>query len=160
MKKFTITLLSLAFLLTQTLSVFANTTNNTNSVVSIQSNSSTILLQGKPVVPDKRSLLMKQLKREYFKPTKTRRFEIVFFISLPVTLWLTYTLMEFMIRSVPDKNNPNHDFQTPHYVFIYGSSLATSFYIAYHDSIKYDRMLERNRIKEKKIEVPIVGIRF
>jgi len=136
------------------------TTTITNSVVSTQSNKAPMLLKGKPVQPDKKSLLMKQLKREYFRPTKTRRFEIVFFISLPVTLWLTYTLMEFMIRNVDDKNNPNHDFQTPHYVFIYGSSLATSFYIAYQDSKKYAHILEQNKIRERKFEVPIMGIKF
>lgn len=153
-------MLSIIVLLSQTRVVLATTTALTNRVVAIQSNKAPVLLKGKIVAPDKRSLLMKQLKRKYFKPTKTRRFEIVFFISLPVTLWLTYTLMGFMIRGVPDKNNPNKEYQTPHYVFIYGSSLATSFYIAYQDSKKYERILERNKIKERKIEVPIIGVKF
>lgn len=119
------------------------------------------LLTGKPVKEKKIPRLMKELKRKPYEESKARRFEIVFFVSLPVTLWLTYTMMEMLVGNTRDKNNPNRELQTAHYVYMLSSSLVTSFYIAYQDSLMYNPPSTSNTAqRELHFQLPIVGIRF
>lgn len=118
-----------------------------------------IRIEGKVPVRKENDALMQALGKERTRTFRARRFEIVFFVSLPVTLWLTWSLMEFWIRNTRDVNNPKREFQSPHYIYMFSTSVITSFYIAIEDQKRYGKS-EAAGPPEKKVEIPIIGIRF
>lgn len=90
-------------------------------------------IKGQQLDTVKTNLLLKELNQTNYKSSPSRRFEIIFFSSLPVTLFISYTILELMIRYNYDKNNPNKEFQKPHYIYMFSSSIATSFMLALDD---------------------------
>ena len=119
----------------------------------------TMVISGKDITEKERDPLMKSLNRDRTSTYGLRRGTIVFFVSLPVTLWLSWTLLEFMIRKTHDDNNPNKEFQKPHYIYMFSSSIATSLYIAHQDSKRYGIEPDSGP-PEKKVTIPILGLRF
>lgn len=121
-------------------------------------------LSGKPVSLSNTDRLMRELGREPYRSTAGRRFEITFFISLPVTLWVTWTLMKFMTKYVRDYDNPAKELRTPHYVFMLSTSLVTSFYIAAEDARRHppDKVVLGSgpAVRETYVDVPVIGVRW
>lgn len=120
-----------------------------------------VTITGREIKEKKVNLLMKELKRKPYKPSKGRRFEIIFFISFPALLFLTYTLMDFFVSNTSSyKNNPKREMQSTHYFYIVSTSLITSIYIAYNDSLKAFPSDKNNLAKERKFSMPLVFLRF
>jgi len=117
------------------------------------------VISGEERTEKERDILMKSLNRYRTSTRGARRFEIVFFVSLPVTLWLSWTLMEFMIRKTKDTNNPKKEFQSPHYIYMFSSSILTSFYIAAQDHKRHGTQ-PHSGPAERKVSIPIFGLYF
>jgi len=120
------------------------------------------ILQGKELFEPKESMLMQELGRKSTNTSSARRFEIVFFISIPITLWFSWLLMDAMVRNTRDRNNPNHKLQQPHYIYMFSTSLLTSFCVAVEDARRYPEA-EKPKVtdvSEFRFEVPVVGVRF
>ncbi len=119
-------------------------------------------LTGTEVFPPKESLLMQELGKASHHESQARRFEIVFFVSLPVTLMLAYSLMEGLARNTYDRNNPERKIQQPHYIYMFSTSVLTSLYIAIEDARRHP-VSERPKttdVSEMRFELPVVGVRF
>jgi len=119
-------------------------------------------LTGQEVFPEQGSLLMQELGKTGHSESQTRRFEIVFFVSLPVTLMLAYSLMEGLARNTYDRNNPDRTIQQPHYIYMFSTSVLTSLYIAIEDARRHT-VSERPKptdVSEIRLEFPVVGVRF
>ncbi|MDR2734437.1 MAG: hypothetical protein LBC99_07335 [Spirochaetota bacterium] len=121
-------------------------------------------LTGEEHFPPRESVLMNALGQQYSYTSKLRRFEIVFFISIPVTLLLSFTLMEALARSSPTTygTNRNQEMQSPHYIYMFSTSLLASLYVAIADVHKYNppEPAKATDVSETKFELPIIGVRF
>ena len=120
------------------------------------------ILQGKELFEPKESMLMQELGRKSTNTSSARRFEIVFFISIPITLWFSWLLMDAMVRNTRDRNNPDRKLQQPHYIYMFSTSLLTSFCVAVEDARRYPEA-EKPKVtdvSEFRFEVPVVGVRF
>lgn len=117
-----------------------------------------LLIQGETVQTAQTNLLLHELKQSNFTSTPARRFEIIFFSSLPVTLFISFSILELMIRNGNDKNNPDKKFQKPHYIYMFSSSIATSLLLALDD------YRDRNGINytppEFRFKLPFFQFRF
>jgi hypothetical protein len=73
--------------------------------------------------------------------TKGRRYDVVFFIAMPVTFYLTLNFLQ--LRNAYFYNNTNLDAVDWNYIFL--NALMIPFSVAYFDLIYVD---EQNRIKQ------------
>jgi hypothetical protein len=121
-----------------------------------------IVLEGREIFHPKESLLMRELGQEHSHTSRARRFEIVFFITLPVTLLLSFSLMEGLSRNVPDFLNPNFELKRPHYIYMFSTSVITSLLVAIDDVRRYHppQKTPFTEVSERRFELPIVGVRF
>lgn len=155
-----VTLLVLAFFCTLTLRLPGMANGQANSTAT--TNTDLTPLRGSEIVPAKESHLLRELGKTPHHESQTRRFEIVFFVSLPVTLMLAYSLMEGLSRNTYDRNNPERKIQQPHYIYMFSTSLLTSLYIAIQDARRHP-IKERPKatdVSEVQLKLPVVGVRF
>jgi hypothetical protein len=155
-----ISLLIILFLGCAVLPLPAATNGQSSGLVS--TNQGLTPLSGKEVFPPKESLLMQEMGKTPKHETQARRFEIVFFVSLPITLMLAYSLMEALARNTYDRNNPKREIQQPHYIYMFSTSVLTSLYIAIEDARRHP-VPERpsaTAVSETRFELPVVGVRF
>jgi len=121
-------------------------------------------LSGEERFTAKENILLKELGQEHSYTGRFRRGWIVFWISIPVTLLLTFTLMDALARGAPTTygDNRNRELLQPHYIYMFSTSLLTSLYVAIADARKYNppERPKATDVNEVKFELPIVGIRF
>ena len=124
-----------------------------------------LILEGEEVFPLKESLLMRELGQEHSHTSRARRWEIVFFISIPVTLLLGFSLMEGLSRNVPDELNEKRELRQPHYIYMFSTALITSLYISIQDVRRYHPPEKTSstspaRASGLSFELPLWGVRF
>ena len=122
------------------------------------------ILEGEEIILPKESLLMRELGQTHSHTSKLRRFEIVFFISIPITLLFGFSLMEGLSQNVPDRFNPDRDMRQPHYIYMFATALFTSLYVAIDDVRRYNPPEKvsstSTEVSGMFFELPIVGVRF
>jgi len=120
-------------------------------------------LEGQEIFPEKENALMRELGQQHSYTSRVRRFEIVFFISIPITLLLGFTLMDGLARMAYDKKNPDRTLQQPHYIYMFSTTFLSSLYVAIKDARSYnppESAHKHTEVSELRLELPIVGVRF